>query len=312
MMTATWPDIPYPAWRETSVALHLWLQIVGKYRLALTLWCNHSWHATFYVEPRGLTTGLVHDGATALILRFDLVDHRFVVEASQGKSAGFALECMSVAAFHNRVRDAVNAVGGTFAIHTKPNEVPGALPFSQDHATRPYDVDSVERFHAALIQVDRVFSQFRTSYLGKVSPVHLFWGSFDVAVTRFSGRSAPRHPGGVVGLPDAVTREAYSHELSSAGFWPGDGVGEPMFYSYAYPIARGFNACSVEPTKARWNEKLGEFLIPYRVVRESADSDATLLRFLQTTYEVAAITGNWDRTALECDIGEPRVPRATK
>lgn len=309
-MNAHWPDIPYGEWRETSVGLHLWLQIAGKYRLALTPWLNHSWHATFYVVPRGLTTGPVHDGGKALTLMFDLIEHRFIVETSHGQSTGFALEAMSVAAFHDRVRDAVTAVGGVFTIHGVPNEVPDAQPFADDRAERPYDAAAVERFHAALIQIDRVFARFRTGFLGKVSPVHLFWGSFDLAVTRFSGRRAPLHPGGVAGLPDAITREAYSHEVSSAGFWPGEGAGEPMFYSYAYPAADGYKAYAVEPAEARWDEALGEFLLPYRAVRESPDPEAMLLRFLATTYEAAADTGEWDRSALECSIGIPGEPRA--
>lgn len=306
-----WPDIPYPAWRDTSLALHLWSQIAGKYRLANTPWENHSWHATFYVVPRGLSSGTIHAGATALTLVFDLIAHRFVVETSAGVSAGFSLKSMSVAAFADRVRDAFDAVGQPFEIDGTPNELADAIPFADDVAARPYDAAAVSRFHAALLQVDRVFKQFRTGFLGKVSPVHLFWGSFDFAVTRFSGRQAPEHPGGIPNLPDAITREAYSHEVSSAGFWPGEGVGEPMFYSYAYPQPDGFKDHPVEPAEAHWDKGLGEFLLPYRVVRESQDPDAALLRFLQTTYEAAAISGGWDRRQLECAFGAPGMPRLT-
>jgi hypothetical protein len=304
-----WPAIPYPEWRGTNIALHLWSQVVGKYRLANVPWENHSWHATFYVVPRGLTTGTIHAGAAALILTFDLVEHRFVVETAAGGGAWFALESMSVAGFEKRVRDAFESIGQPFVIDGSPNEMTDIIPFAKDEVVRPYDAAAVSRFHVALLNIDRVFKRFRTGFLGKVSPVHLFWGSFDLAVTRFSGRRAPPHPGGVPNLPDAVTREAYSHEVSSAGFWPGEGVGEPMFYSYAYPPLDGFKDRAIEPAAARWDAGLGEFLLPYRAVCESADPDAALMRFLQTTYEAAADTAHWDRQTLECAFGVPGVPR---
>lgn len=307
---ASWPAIPYTEWRETCLALHLWSQVVGKYRLANAPWENHSWHATFYVVPRGLTTGTIHAGAATLILTFDLVAHRFVVETAAGESTGFALEGMSVARFESRVRDVFGSIGQAFVIDGSPNEVADAIPFASDADVRPYDAAAVGRFHGALLNIDRVFRLFRTGFLGKVSPVHLFWGSFDLAVTRFSGRQAPPHPGGVPNLPDTVTREAYSHEVSSAGFWPGEGVGEPMFYSYAYPSLEGFKDRKVEPAAARWDPGLGEFLLPYRAVSESVDPDATLMRFLQTTYEAAADTALWDRQTLECAFGAPGVPRS--
>ena len=218
---------------------------------------------------------------------------------------------MSVADFLARTREAVEALGGAFAIHGRPNEVPDPVPFAEDRAERPYDREAVERFHRALLRIVPVMERFRTGFLGKVSPVHLFWGSFDLAVTRFSGRAAPPHPGGFPGLPDAVTREAYSHEVSSAGFWPGgNGVEEATFYSYAYPAPEGFEERPVEPEAARWDADLGEFLLPYEAVRTSPDPEAALMRFLQTTYEAAADAGGWDRAALECEIGRPRVPRA--
>jgi Family of unknown function (DUF5996) len=195
-------------------------------------------------------------------------------------------------------------------IHGAPNEVPDPVPFAQDAATRPYDREAVQRFHQALVRIDRVFTRFRTGFLGKVSPVHLFWGSFDLAVTRFSGRGAPLHPGGVPALPDAVTQEAYSHEVSSAGFWPGGGgVDEPMFYSYAYPVPDGFADRPVAPAAARFDQALGEFLLPYEAVRTSSDPEGDLMRFLQSTYEVAAETAGWERQAVECSFGVPRVPR---
>ena len=313
-MTA-WPAIPYAPWADTCTALHLWCQIVGKYRLAHTPWVNHSWHATLYVTPRGLTTGPVHEADGGCVtLFFDLLDHRLVAEADGGAREAFALEAMSVAQFHARTRKLVGAVGGTFDIHGSPNEVPDAVPFAEDGVERPYDADAVARFHGALLRIVPVFERFRTGFLGKVSPTHLFWGSFDLAVTRFSGATAPPHPGGFPNLPDAVTREAYSHEVSSAGFWPGnrnpDGsVTEAMFYSYAYPTPEGFGERAVEPDAARWSGDLGEFLLPYAAVATSGDPAATLMAFLQSTYAAAAETGGWNRDALECGVQVPRVPR---
>lgn len=305
-----WPPLPYAEWAETCAALHLWAQIVGKYRLAHTPWVNHSWHAALYVTPRGLTTGPVHETGGCVSLGLDLVDHRLIAEADGGARDGFALEAMSVADFHDRTRKAVETVGGTFDIHGAPNEVPDAVPFASDADRRPYDAEAVARFHGALLRIVPVFEKFRTGFLGKVSPVHLFWGSFDLAVTRFSGRPAPLHPAGIPNLPDGVAQEAYSHEVSSAGFWPGgNGVDEPMFYSYAYPTPDGFADGPVEPAEARFDEKLGEFLLPYAAVMASDDPGAMLMSFLQSTYNAAAKAGEWDRAALECELGVPRVPR---
>lgn len=305
-----WPAIRYGEWQETCSALHLWTQVVGKYRLAHTPWINHSWHATLYVTPRGLTTGLVPN-AGGITLDFDFCDQRLVARSASGGTEGFALEPMSVATFLDRTQQAIAGLGGTPTIHGVANEIPDAIPFAHDTRRRPYDAEAVVRYHQALLRVDRVFRQFRTSFLGKVSPVHLFWGALDLAVTRFSGRRAPLHPGGVPGLPDAVTREAYSHEVSSAGFWPGGGgVEDAMFYSYAYPALEGFREAKVEPGAARYDAGLGEFLLPYEAVRTSAEPEAALLRFLHTTYEAAASNGNWDRDALDCEPGRPRVPRA--
>ncbi len=304
-----WPALPYDDWAETCTALHLWTQIVGKYRFAHTPWVNHSWHATLYVTPRGLTTSVVPDGDAAVTLTFDFHEHVLVGE-TRGARASFPLEAMSVAEFLERTTRLVGRLGGRMDIHGAPNEIPDAKPFAEDTAPRRYDRDAVRRFHQALLQIDRVFARFRTGFLGKSSPVHLFWGSFDLAVTRFSGRKAPRHPGGVPALPDAVTEEAYSHEVSSAGFWPGGGgVDEPMFYSYAYPVPDGFATRAVEPAAARFDRTLGEFLLPYETVRTSVDPEGTLMEFLQSTYEAAAETGGWDRQSLECDFGIPRMPR---
>lgn len=309
-MEQAWPPIPYPEWRETCAALHLWSQIIGKYRLAHTPWVNHSWHATLYVVPRGLTTGPVPDGARMTALTLDLHEHVLIAEGAGGERRRFNLEPMSTADFLARTAEAVSGVGGRFTIHGRPNEVPDPVRFAADSAPQPYDRAAVARFHGALVSIDQVFRWFRTGFLGKVSPAHLFWGSFDFAITRFSGRNAPPHPGGITNLPDAVSREAYSHEVSSAGFWPGgNGVEEPMFYAYAYPAADGFKHCAVEPGEARFDAKLREFLLPYEVVRTSDDPSGTLMRFLQSTYVAAAETGGWDRKALESALGRPGVPR---
>ncbi len=309
-MNAIWPEIPFEPWRETCAALHLYTQIVGKYRLARTPWVNHSWHATLYVDSRGLTTGPIPDGPGLIEIAFDLVEHAIAGMASDGRRAGFALAPMSVAEFHARFVDMITSLGGTVEFHGRPNEVPNPIPFRDDRHTRPYDADAVARFFQALVAIEPVFQRFRTGFLGKVSPVHLFWGSFDLAVTRFSGRRAPLHPGGIPALPDAVTREAYSHEVSSAGFWPGGGGTDfPAFYSYAYPAPEGFANAPPGPEGAYFDRGLGEFLLPYEAVRKSPDPQATLMAFLEHTYRAAAGLCGWDRAALETPFGEPLRPR---
>ncbi len=303
-----WPAIPFDAWKDTCAALHLFTQVVGKYRLAHTPWINHSWHATLYVSVDGLSTGMVPDGP-GVTVQFDFQRQRLTASCATGKSASFALEPMSVATFDARFKEMITAVGGTPEYDGSPNEVPDVIPFAQDTAERPWDGDAVARFHRALVQIDRVFSEFRTGFLGKVSPVHLFWGSFDLAVTRFSGQGAPLHPGGIPNLPDRVTREAYSHEVSSAGFWPGGGgIDEPCFYSYAYPTPGGFADQPVQPGAARFDTKLGEFVLTYEAVRSSADPRQTLLQFLQSTFEAAARLASWD-DGLTCQIGRKGTPR---
>jgi hypothetical protein len=309
-MSAVWPDIPYESWRDTCSALHLYTQIVGKYRLARTPWVNHSWHATLYVNARGLTTSLVPDRPGGVEVCFDLLAHEVTVASVDGRRACFPLRPMSIASFHAQFRDLMRAVGGTPEFDGRPNEIPAAVPFAQDRAERPYAADAVARFFQALVAVDRVLKHFRTGFLGKVSPVHLFWGSFDLAVTRFSGPSAPPHPGGIPALPDEVTREAYSHEVSSAGFWPGGGGVEfPAFYSYAYAAPAGFSEALVEPAEAYFDKRLGEFVLPYDVVRRSRHPETVLTAFLQSTYNAAADLGRWNRAALECPTGVPRQPR---
>lgn len=310
-MRQAWPEIPYADWAETCAALHMWSQIIGKYRLSLTPWVNHSWHATLYVTPRGFTTGPIPDKGQSITLTLDFCEHQLVAESASGAREVTALEPMSIAEFLSRASDLVKRLGGTWNIHGKPNEVVDAIAFADDTGPRPYDADAVERFHQALISIEQVFSHFRTGFLGKVSPAHLFWGSFDLAVTRFSGKPAPSHPGGFPNLPDSVTREAYSHEVSSAGFWPGgNGAEEAMFYSYAYPVPEGFNGQDIEPAAARFDTGLGEYLLPYDAVRKSSDPAGDLLAFLHSTYALAADRGGWDRAALECGLGVPGVPRA--
>jgi hypothetical protein len=309
-MTQAWPDIPFHAWKDTCATLHLWVQIVGKYRLARTPWVNHSWHATLYVTPRGLTTSAIPAGDRSVEFEFDFVEHKLNGSVSDGSRQSLALEPMTVADFHARFLALTDALGVRAKFSDKPNEVPDPVPFATDTQHASYDAEAVTRFWRALVEVDRVLKIFRTSFLGKVSPVHLFWGSFDMAVTRFSGRVAPPHPGGIPALPDAVTREAYSHEVSSAGFWPGGGpVDYPALYSYAYPSPHGFAQQKVRPGAAFFHEKLSEFILPYDAVRTAAEPDAALLAFLESTYEAAARLGGWDRKALECTRGLAGVPR---
>jgi hypothetical protein len=305
---AEWPAIPFEPWKDTCAALHLYTQIVGKYRLAHTHWVNHSWHATLYINADGLTTGLIPDGP-GITVQFDLQRQRLVASCSTGKSSGFSLEPMTVAEFERRFKEAIATLGGSPTYHGRPNELPEVVPFAKDKAARPWDGDAVSRFHRALVRIDTVFNEFRTGFLGKVSPVHLFWGSFDLAVTRFSGRSAPLHPGGIPNLPDPVTQEAYSHEVSSAGFWPGGGgIDEPCFYSYAYPTPDEFFDQSVKPEAAWFDKTLGEFVLPYEAVRSAPEPRAALLEFLQSTYEAAAGLAAWEKN-LSCAIGRKGAPR---
>lgn len=305
-----WPPLPYSEWRETYDALRLWTQVVGKVRLAQTPWLNHSWQTPYYVTARGLTTGLIPHGARALDLEFDFISHQLRVR-TDGAGVALVLEPMSVAGFYERVMDALTTLGVPVKIYAAPNEMPDATPFAEDRRLRFYDADHVRRFFRVLLSADAVLKRFRTGFLGKASPVHFFWGSFDLAVTRFSGRRAPPHPGGVPHLPDTVTREAYSHEVSSAGFWPGGpGCEEAVFYSYAYPEPAGFRDAGVEPRETRYDVALGEFVLPYEAVRQTADPEAALMAFLSSTYAAAADAATWDRVTLECALGEPGRPRA--
>jgi hypothetical protein len=305
-----WPELPYAPWRKTCETLQLWTQIVGKIRLVRTPWLNHSWHVTLYVTARGLTTSPIPDGARSFQIDFDFIDQALRISTSDGQQRQLPLVAQSVAAFYAAVMTALAELGIDLTIDDQPNELRDPIRFGEDHVHAAYDPEAAHRFWQVLRQTDRVFSQFRTGFLGKSSPVHFFWGSFDLAVTRFSGRSAPRHPGGVPNLPDTVAQEAYSHEVSSAGFWPGGGaIDYPAFYCYAYPEPAGFRAARVKPDAAFFSEALGEFILPYDAVRTAADPDATLLDFLQTTYEAAADAAKWERAALECALGQPRLPR---
>ncbi len=295
-----WPSLPLEAWSETYATWHLWSQIVGKVRLAQTPWLNHAWHATLYVTARGLTTSPIPHGSRTFEIGFDFVDHRLTVQTSDGGTGGFALEPMTVATFYARLLQELGRLGVPVQIHRTPNEVPDPIPFDLDDTHRAYDREYAGRFWRILVQADRVFKAFRARFGGKCSPVHFFWGAPDLAVTRFSGRAAPEHPGGVPNLPDWVTRDAYSHEVSSAGFWAGGGpIPYPVFYSYAYPEPAGFAAAAIRPREAFYSPDFHEFVLAYDVVRQAESPDDTLLEFLQTTYEAAAGLGGWDRAALE-------------
>jgi hypothetical protein len=295
-----WPALPLDAWSDTYATLHMWMQIVGKVRLAQTPWLNHSWHVTLYVTTRGLTTSPVPYGNRTFAIDFDFVDHQLIVQASDGRRICIGLEPQSVAAFYSNLMEALSKLDVTVKICRKPNEVPEPIRFDQDETHRAYDGEYANRFWRILVQADRVFKEFRARFIGKCSPVHFFWGSPDLAVTRFSGRSAPEHPGGVPNLPDWITREAYSQEVSSCGFWPGGGpIPYAAFYSYAYPEPTGFAAASVQPGAAFYSSDLREFVLPYQVVQQSDSPDGILLDFLQTTYDSAANLGKWDRSSLE-------------
>jgi hypothetical protein len=303
-----WPELPLEAWQDTYATLHLWMQIVGKIRLARSPWQNHSWHVTLLVTPRGLTTTPVPHGDRTFQIDFDFIDHRLVILCTDGVAGGFALEPQSVASFHARLMKELDRLHLPVTIHGKPNEVADPVPFAEDETHNAYDPEYANRYWRILVQTDRVFKAFRARFLGKCSPVHFFWGAPDLAVTRFSGRRAPEHPGGVPSLPDWVAREAYSHEVSSAGFWPGGGpVPHAVFYSYAYPEPKGFAQAPVEPEDAAFNADMGEFLLPYDSVRLASSPDDVLLAFLQSTYEAAADLGGWDRAALE-RVPDPREP----
>jgi hypothetical protein len=306
---SSWPALSQAEDGPTIAALHLFSQIAGKVAVALLPWRNHGWHVTFHLHPRGLRTEPLHGASGTFELGFDLVDQELLLSDAAGRHR-LKLRPMSVADFFGEAGALLASAGHRVRIHPVPNELDPAIPFAEDRAPRDYDPGSAWRLLGALLNADRVLRLFRSGFLGKTSPVHFFWGSFDLAVTRFSGRPAPIHPGGIPNLPDAVTREAYSHEVSSAGFWPGGAAGgDPVFYSYAYPAPSGFAEATVAPEAARYDHALGEFVLDYEAVRSAPDPDSALLAFLESSYEAAADLGKWDRAALECEIGRPAVPR---
>jgi Family of unknown function (DUF5996) len=304
-----WPALPLAEWRDTCATLHLWTQIVGKVRLAYTPWLNHSWHAALYVNARGLTTSIIPCPGGGFEIQFDFVEHELLIQTTDGKSVRIPLHPQSVADFHGRVMAALRELGISVAINDLPCEIASAIPFTKDHEHTSYDAEYAHRFWRALRHADRVFKHFRTGFLGKCSPVHFFWGSFDLAVTRFSGRPAPVFTGKVPGVAAKIMQEAYSHEVSSAGFWPGGRGVDASFYAYAYPSPPGFAKAKVRLDGAHYSDELGEFLLPYEAVRAARDPDAALLDFLLSTYEATAESSGWDRAALDCPLGKVRLCR---
>jgi len=294
-----WPALPFSEWKDTAKTLHMWTQVVGKVRLALAPWTNHSWHVTLYLTARGLTTSPIPFRDRVVEIRFDFVSHELRLLTSDGGLKAIPLRAQTVAQFYRGVMEALRALGIEVHINTTPNEVDPAIPFEQNETDSAYDPEYANRFWRVLLQSDRVFKEFRSDFCGKCSPVHFFWGSFDLAVTRFSGRRAPQHPGGVPHLPDAITREAYSHEVSSLGFWPGNEMmPDPVFYSYAYPEPPGFSDAKVQPSFAKYNPQLKEFVLRYDEMRKADSPDAALLDFARSTYDAASTLGDWNRAAL--------------
>jgi len=307
-----WPALAYTEWKDTYETVHLWTQIVGKIRMARTPWINHSWSVALYVTARGLTTSPVPHGSRAFQIDFDFVEHALEIRSSDGLFRRIELVPRSVADFHAAILAALDDIGLGVRIEPAPCEIENAIPFPEDRVHRAYDPDAANRFFRALSQAHRVLQEFRAHYIGKASPVHFFWGSFDLAVTRFSGRVAPSHPGGAPHLPGWVSREAYSHEVSSCGFWPGgEALPYPLFYSYAYPEPEGFRAARIRSEGAFYDSTFGEFILPYDRVSESSDPNRTLSSFLQSTYAAAADLGFWDRPALERKRLPPPFPAHT-
>lgn len=292
--SVAWPVLPaLNDWQDTCITVHMWSQIVGKIRLALAPAVNHSWGSTLYVTTRGLTTSPIPYGNRTFAIDFDFCAHVLRITTSEAQERFFPLAPMSVASFYGKLFDSLGKLNIEVKILARPVEVETATPFAKDEQHASYDPDAIHRYWCALVQVSRVFSSFRAGFIGKVSPVHFFWGAFDLAVTRFSGRTAPKHPGGAPNCADWVMEEAYSHELSSAGFWPGTGLGEAAFYAYAYPAPEGFKKYPVLPGAAYFHDGLGEFVLPYEAVRVSQSPDESLLGFLQSTYEAAAELSAW-------------------
>ena len=305
-MSDGWPAFDVERDSPTFALLHLASQMLGKLRVAHAPWANHGWHVTLVPVAEGLVMPPIAAGGRRFELVLDLCAHAIVLRTSSGSRDAIPLEGTSVAGIHRDLIAMLDRNGLPSTFNGRPSELPDALPFAEDEAPRSYNQDSAERLRDALARVVPVFERFRAGFLGKASPVHFFWGSFDLAVTRFSGREAPEHPGGIPGLPDRITREAYSHEESSAGFWPG-GVtaADPIFYSYAYPEPKGFRAASVDPAAAAFDETLSEFVLPYKEVQRATNPEAELIAFLQSSYDVAANLLHWDRGALEREVAAP-------
>jgi Family of unknown function (DUF5996) len=300
-----WPSLPVKAWQDTCATLQLWTQVIGKIRLAQAPLINHWWQVPLYVTSRGLTTSPIPYGTRTFQIDFDFIDHRLTIQTSDGVADSMPLQPRTVADFYREILRRLNSLGLKVRIWSMPVEIERPTRFEDDHEHGAYDAEYAHRFWRILVQTDRIFTAFRAGFLGKVSPVHFFWGSFDLAVTRFSGRRAPTHPG-APNVADRVTREAYSHEVSSCGFWPGGGaIDAPIFYSYAYPQPPGFPEARVRPGSASYRRELGEFVLPYDDVRTAAAPDDMLLDFLQSTYQAAADLGHWDRSSLERALVSP-------
>lgn len=299
--SVTWPPLPYTEWRHTAATLHTWLQIAGKVALVQRPWVNHSWHVTFRVTARGLSTGPIPHGQKSFQIDFDFIDHCVLLRVNDGQCARLPLQPQTTASFYGDMMGSLSALGLSVQIHTTPSEMPDPVTrFDVDQVHRSYDSEYANRYWRVLVQTERVLEEFRARFIGKCSPVHFFWGAPDLAVTRFSGRTAPPHPGGVPHLPDRVAQEAYSHEVSSAGFWAGgEQYPQAMFYSYAYPEPAGYTTAAVSPAAAYYEDTLREFVLPYEDMRTASSPDTALLEFLQSTYDAAADLGKWDRGALE-------------
>ena len=298
-----WPDIEFNNWKYTLATLHIWAQIVGKIRLRSMPWLNHSWHVTLYVTSKGLSTGSMPYASGIFEIEFNFHHHILTITTSKGADQKVKLFPRTVADFYTELFDKLKQAGVDITIHGAPNEIETAIPFEKDVVHKTYNSEQAQHFWQALVQVHKIFTKFRAGFRGKCSPVHFFWGAFDLAVTRFSGDTAPLHSGGAPNMPLHVMQEAYSHEVSSCGFWPGnDAFPHAAFYAYCYPTPAGFSEQPVKPAEAFYSKEMGEFFLLYDAVRSSADPEETLMHFLQSTYKAAAETGNWNRAELECDL----------
>jgi hypothetical protein len=299
----SWPVFQYEENKDTIYLLHQWTQIVGKVRLRKSPWQNHSWHVSLYVEPQGLTTGLIPYEGGVFEIKFDFIHHDLRIKTSNGTRDRFALGGQTVASFYEQLMEKLKFLGISVKIHETPNEIPDPIPFPKNKKRLTYQANAAQSLWKTLVQIQNVFGVFRTKFTGKSSPIHFFWGSFDLAYTRFSGRKAPEFSGEVPNIPVAVMKEAYSHEAFSVGFWPGsEAFKTPVFYAYCYPNYPDFEEAKISPDKAYWSKEMGEFMLNYEEVCKSSDPSNTLLEFLQSSYEAAAKAGNWKREDLDCDF----------